>query len=90
MDRLVFLYAGGRRIRVAVFPRASQCLSDVSAKYKMSWPFSKIVLYNDKIAILYNVQDGYFEYPSCFWNRLAGVEGIVPSAYGFGDRRSTS
>ena len=51
----------------------------------------KIEIQNDKTTIWYTVQDGYFiEYPICFLNGLAGAEGVEPSAYGFGDRRSTS
>ena len=51
----------------------------------------KIELHNDKITIWYTVQDGYFvAYPRvCFSHGLAGAEGIEPSTYGFGDRRST-
>ena len=52
---------------------------------------NKIELYNDKITIWYNVQDGYFmDYPICFSSNLAGAEGLEPSARGFGDRCSTN
>lgn len=47
---------------------------------------NKVEVYNDKITISYNVQDGYFsDYSTiCFSSNLAGAEGIEPSARGFG------
>ena len=52
----------------------------------------KIKVYNDKITIWYNVQDGYsVDYSTvCFSSDLAGAEGLEPSARGFGDRCSTN
>ncbi len=52
---------------------------------------NKIEIYNDKITISYNVQDGYsMDYSICFSSDLAGAEGLEPSARGFGDRCSTN
>ena len=47
---------------------------------------NRIVVCNDKIAILYNVQDGYLEHPIYLWLGLAGATGIEPVTYGFGVR----
>lgn len=42
---------------------------------------NQIVVYNDKITILYNVQDGYFfEYPICFWDKLVEAAGVEPAS----------
>ena len=53
---------------------------------------NKIEVYNDKITVSYNVQDGDFvDYSTiCFSSNLAGAEGLEPSARGFGDRCSTN
>ena len=52
---------------------------------------NKIEIYNDKITISYNVQDGYsMDYSICFSSDLAGAEGLEPSPRGFGDRCSTN
>ena len=53
---------------------------------------NKIEVFNDKITVSYNVQDGYFvDYSTiCFSSDLAGAEGLEPSARGFGDRCSTN
>ena len=47
----------------------------------------EIKVYNDKITVSYNVQDGYFfDYSTiCFSSDLAGAEGLEPSARGFGE-----
>ena len=52
----------------------------------------EIKVYNDKITVSYNVQDGdFFDYSTiCFSSDLAGAEGLEPSARGFGDRCSTN
>lgn len=51
---------------------------------------NKITIYNDKIAILFNIQDSYSANKICIYYSLAGVQGLEPWARGFGDRCSTN
>ena len=53
---------------------------------------NKIEVYNDKITVSYNVQDGYFiDYSTiCFSSNLAGAQRLELWTRGFGDRCSTN